>query len=261
LMLLTFLQRNPDARQAGLNSFLFGQAATLLERDVVTMAVFGGGALLLMALFWKELKLLSFDVDFGASLGFSMRLLDVLLTALLVVAIIIGLQAVGVVLMSAMIVAPAAAARQWTDRLGLMLALAAIFGAIAGVSGAMISSLGSGLSTGPLVVLSISAIVLISFLIAPNRGLLWNWLRRRNNDQNLRVRAVLANLYRLAQQHENPEHAHETAALQTMSFGKFGVRKSLTVLTDLGWVRQIDNERWALTSVGAEEAERFLTNG
>ena len=261
LMLLTFLQRNPDARQAGLNNFLFGQAATLLERDVVTMAVFGGGALLLMALFWKEIKLLSFDVDFGASLGFSMRLLDVLLTTLLVVAIIIGLQAVGVVLMSAMIVAPAAAARQWTDRLSLMVALAAIFGAIAGVSGAMISSLGSGLSTGPLVVLSISAIVLVSFLIAPNRGLLWNWQRRRHNNQNLRVRAVLSNLYRLAQQHDNPEHAHETAALQTMSFGKFGVRKSLTVLADLGWVRQIDDERWALTSVGAEEAERFLTNG
>ncbi len=261
LMLLTFLQRNPDARQAGLNNFLFGQAATLLERDVITMAVFGGGALLLMALFWKELKLLSFDVDFGASLGFSMRLLDVLLTTLLVVAIIIGLQAVGVVLMSAMIVAPAAAARQWTDRLSLMVLLAAIFGAIAGVSGAMISSLGSGLSTGPLVVLSISAIVLVSFLVAPNRGLLWNWLRRRRSNENLRVRAVLSNLYRLAQQHENPQHAHETAALQTMSFGKFGVRKSLTVLTDLGWVRQIDEERWALTTVGAEEAERFMANG
>jgi len=261
LMLLTFLQRNPDARQAGLNTFLFGQAATLLERDVITMAMFGGGALLLMVIFWKELKLLSFDVDFGASLGFSMRLLDILLTSLLVVAIVIGLQAVGVVLMSAMIVALAAAARPWTDRLSLMIVLAALFGAIAGVSGAMISSLGSGLSTGPLVVLAISAIALLSFLLAPNRGLVWNWLQRRRSDQNLRVRAVLSNLYFLAQQHDNPEHAHEATVLQTMAFGRFGIQKSLAVLTDLGWVQQVDQDRWALTPAGAEEAERYLIGG
>ena len=95
LMLLTFLQRSPTANQAGLNSFLFGQAATLLVRDVITMAAFGGGALFLLALFWKEFKLLSFDRDFGASLGYPMVLLDVLLTSLLVIDIVIGLQAVG----------------------------------------------------------------------------------------------------------------------------------------------------------------------
>ncbi len=261
LMLLTFLQRNPDARQAGLNNFLFGQAATLLERDVMTMAIFGGGALLLMGLFWKELKLLSFDVDFGASLGFSMRLLDILLTSLLVVAIVIGLQAVGVVLMSAMIVAPAAAARQWTNRLSMMVGLAALFGAIAGVSGAMISSLGSGLSTGPLVVLCISAIVFVSFMLAPNRGLIWNWLRRRKNHQNLRVRAVLSNLYQLAQQHDDLGHAHETAVIRTMSFGKGGTRHSLDILEQLGWVKKVDEDRWALTPKGAEEAEKYLVSG
>ena len=261
LMLLTFLQRNPDARQAGLKDFLFGQAATLLARDVLTMALFGGAALMLMALFWKELKLLSFDADFGASLGFSMRGLDILLTSLLVVAIVIGLQAVGVVLMSAMIVAPAAAARQWTDRLSLMVALAALFGAVAGVCGALISSLGSGLSTGPLVVLSISVIVVVSVLAAPNRGLILRWLRGRRNARNLRVRAVLSNLYRLALQHEQRDHAHHTAALEAMSFGKFGVRQSLQVLNELGWVRQIDQERWALTPAGIAEAERFLQNG
>jgi manganese/zinc/iron transport system permease protein len=118
LVLLTFVQRLPDARQAGLDRFLFGQAAAMLEGDVVSMGLLGGAALLLMGLFWKEFKLLSFDIEFGASLGFPMRALDILLTTLLVVAIVIGLQSVGVVLMSAMIVAPAAAARQWTDRLG-----------------------------------------------------------------------------------------------------------------------------------------------
>jgi manganese/zinc/iron transport system permease protein len=182
LMLLTFLQRNPDARQAGLNHFLFGQAATLLERDVMMMGVFGAAAVGLMLLFWKEIKLLSFDRDFGASLGFPMTALEVLVTLLLVIAIVIGLQAVGVILMSAMIVAPAAAARQWTDRLGVMVLLSAIFGAAAGVAGTLLSSLGVGLSTGPVIVLCISVIALVSLLLAPNRGIVWAWLRNRRRS-------------------------------------------------------------------------------
>jgi ABC-type Mn2+/Zn2+ transport system permease subunit len=82
LMLLTFIQRQPDAGQAGLDKFLFGQAAALLQRDVITMAVLGGLALLMMAIFRKEFKLLSFDPDYGASLGYPMRMLDILLTTL-----------------------------------------------------------------------------------------------------------------------------------------------------------------------------------
>ena len=185
LMLLTFLQRDPNARQAGLNHFLFGQAATLLGGDVLMMALFGGAALVLLALFWKEFKLLSFDRDFGASLGFPMPLLEVGITLLLVVAIVIGLQAVGVVLMSAMIVAPAAAARQWTDRLGLMVVLSGLFGAAAGVAGTAISGLASGLSTGPVIVLCVRAIAAVSLLFGASRGIVWAWLRRLRNRQAL----------------------------------------------------------------------------
>lgn len=185
LVLLTFIQRQPDATQAGLDRFLFGQAATLLERDVWTMALLGVPALLLLAVFWKQFKLLSFDPDFGASMGLRMQRFDVLLITLLVIAIVIGLQTVGVVLMSAMVVAPAAAARQWTDRLDVMVLLSALFGALAGVSGAVISSLAAHVPTGPSIVLCISAIVLVSLFFAPNRGLLWDHIRQRQNKRNL----------------------------------------------------------------------------
>ncbi|HET19278.1 MAG TPA: metal ABC transporter permease, partial [Chromatiales bacterium] len=184
---LTFVQRLPDARQAGLDTFLFGQAAALLQRDLVAMAGLGGLAILVMALFWKEFKLLSFDPGFAASAGFPVRFLDIVLTTLLVIAIVIGLQAVGVVLMSAMVVAPAAAARQWTDRLSGMVVLSALFGAISGVTGAVISSLTPRLSTGPTVVLCISVLVAVSLTLAPNRGLVWNALRRRRNRRALRM--------------------------------------------------------------------------
>lgn len=256
LMLLTFLQRNPVAAQAGLNSFLFGQAATLLQRDVVVMAIFGGGALLVLALFWKEFKLLAFDRDFGSSLGFPMTALDVLLTTLLVIAIVIGLQAVGVVLMSAMVVAPAAAARQWTDRLSVMVLLAACFGAIAGVVGAVISSLGTGLSTGPVVVLVVSLIVVIALLFGASRGLVWNWFRQRRNRRELRLHTVMENLYQLAAHHNDPHHPHSIEVLRAMNLKRGGVQRSLDVLADGGLVRQVAPGLWSLTETGVEQAER-----
>jgi manganese/zinc/iron transport system permease protein len=179
LVLLSWLQQRPDAAQAGLKSFLFGQAAALVERDIWAMLALGAPALLCVAVFWKQFKLISFDPDYAASVGVPVRGMGVLLTTLIVVAIVIGLQTVGVVLMSAMLVAPAAAARQWTDRLGTMVGLAALFGAGAGVAGAVISATARGMATGPTIVLCLGVITVISLLLAPNRGLVWSWLRGR----------------------------------------------------------------------------------
>src|SRR5262245_2179309 len=80
LVLLTYIQRNvPDASQAGLDHFLFGQAATLLDRDLLTMAVLGAVAVAFLLLLWKEFKLLTFDPDYAATLGLPVQRLDVLL--------------------------------------------------------------------------------------------------------------------------------------------------------------------------------------
>jgi len=179
LVLLSALQKRPDAAQAGLKTFLFGQAAALVERDLVVMALLGAPALLCVSLLWKQFKLLSFDPEYAASLGMPTGALGLLLTTLIVIAIAIGLQTVGVVLMSAMLVAPAAAARQWTNRLSTMVLLAAAFGAGAGVAGALISATARGVSTGPAVVLCLTAITLVSLVFAPERGLLWSMWRSR----------------------------------------------------------------------------------
>ena len=252
LVLLTFIQRRPDASQAGLDRFLFGQAAGLLQDDVVTMGVLGAAALALVALAWKELKLLAFDPDFGTSLGFPMRALDVLLTALLVVAIVIGLQTVGVVLMAAMVIAPAAAARQWTDRLGSVAMLAATFGAAAGVTGAVISSEAERLPTGPTIVLCATGIVVVSLLGAPRRGLLWRELRGRRDRRRLRLATVLSDLHALELQHPGEERGHAAAVLSVMSGG---AEPSLRELERRGWARRVGDD-WALTDEGREEADR-----
>ncbi len=259
LVLLTFIQKQPNAAQAGLESYLFGQAASLLRQDVVTMAVLGAVAVLVLSFLWKEFKLLSFDPDFAASIGLPVRRLDGLLTLLLVVAIVIGLQTVGVVLMSAMIVAPAAAARQWSRRLGPMVAIAALVGTFSGVAGSVASSLVPKLPTGPTIVLILSSVVLVSLLAAPRRGLVWRWLRL---GRLLRVpgqEPVLMHLYALSLQHEDdPEHGHTLAVLRTMSPQDIDVPGALERLSNRGLARVTDTGEWAPTAIGRREAQRIL---
>jgi len=255
LVFLTDVQKRPDAAQAGLDRFLFGQAAGLLRSDVLTMALLGAPVLLALVLLWKELKLLSFDPAFGASLGFPMRALDVTLTALLVIAIVVGLQTVGVVLMSAMVVAPAAAARQWTDRLGVMVVLSAGFGAAAGVAGAVVSSRAARMPTGPTIVLCVTLLVGLSLFLAPNRGLAWRWARERRSRRRLNVQAVLGDLRALERQHQGAR-AHSAAVLDVMSGGRSGTGRTLAELERRGWARRVGEDEWALTESGTVEAER-----
>lgn len=180
LVLLTYSQKIPNANQAGLNRFIYGQASTLLIHDVKFMAACGGILLLIVLLLWKEFKLFSFDPAFAGTLGFGIGKLNLLLSFLVVLSIIIGLQTVGVVLMSAMLIAPAVAARQWSNRLWVMVTLAAFFGAVSGVVGTLISSSVSGLPTGPLIVVCASAIAAFSILFAPGRGILHRiWQRKK----------------------------------------------------------------------------------
>jgi manganese/zinc/iron transport system permease protein len=194
LVLLTYVQKIPNSNQAGLKRFIFGQASTLLQRDVLLMAVCGAVLLVLVILFWKELKLFSFDSDFAQILGFSPGKLNLLLLSMIVLTIVIGLQTVGVILMSAMLIAPAVAARQWTNKLWVMVSLAAIFGAVSGVAGTAISSLTAKFPTGLAIVVCISLIVIVSVLFAPGRGILHQLYRRRKNKLRLKLEGGAPNV-------------------------------------------------------------------
>ncbi len=257
LVVLTAIQKLPNAQQAGLDTFLFGQAASMVERDVATMAGLGAAALLLTGLLWKEFKLLSFDREFGRTLGMPMRWLDVVLTLLIVVAIVVGLQTVGVVLMSAMLIAPAAAARQWTDRFGLMVLLAMALGATAGVAGALVSTSASRLPTGPIIVLCAGSVVLLSLGFAPNRGIIWRAARRYRSGLRLGREALLLDLYALASQHAERKHPHAEAALAAMRPGAGRLRARLKRLQDKGYVQRVTRSEWMLTDLGIGEAERL----
>lgn len=179
VVLLTVIQRGNDANQAGLDKFLFGQAAALVQDQVVTMAILGGLALGIVALLFKEFKLLAFDPEFAGTLGMKTHTLGGLLTGLLVVAIVIGLNTVGVILMSAMLVAPAAAARQWTHSLSRMVFYSALIGAGAGLAGSIFSVVEESVPTGPTIVICLGIVMIVSLFFGSAQGLVWDWLRRR----------------------------------------------------------------------------------
>ncbi len=199
IVLLTYIQKLPGGNQSGLDKFLFGQAAALVSEDVALMALLSALVLGTVALSYKELKILVFDRDFGASLGLPMRRVEVLLTLLLVTVVVVGLQTVGVVLIVATLVTPAAAARQWTEKLGVMVLLSAAIGAVSGVAGALTSATVARLPTGPVIVLAASALLVVSLLFAPQRGLLWAWLRERRVAARIRRENLLKDLYRIGE--------------------------------------------------------------
>ncbi len=260
LVLLSVIQRTAGEGMAGLDHFLFGQAATLVGADLQTMGGLGLLVLVVLALLWKEFKLLSFDPAFAGASGMPVRGLNIVLTTLLVVAVVIGLQTVGVVLMSAMVVTPAAAARQWTDRLGVLVILAGLFGAVSGLAGAVASSLVPRLPTGPAIIMAITLITAVSLLLAPGRGLLTAWLRRQKQRSQVESDSILADLFRLADQHPDPTRApHEVQALVTMRAGG-AVDRGLGRLRDRGLVGRDDDGRWRLTDAGAARG-RDLVQG
>lgn len=186
IALLTYAQRHvPGATQAGLERFLFGQASTLLLRDVVGIAVVAAVCWLVIVLVWHPLRLLIFDPEAAALALPGVGWLNRLVTVLLVTTVAVGLSSVGAVLMSALLVAPAVAARQWLGRLGPMLALAGGLGALAGGAGTLtshaLSQPGRAVPTGPTIVLCATALVAVSLLLAPGRGLLWRVRWKRIN--------------------------------------------------------------------------------
>lgn len=170
LVLISILKKYPALQAHSLQKFLFGNAASFTRNEIYLLALIAVLIITCIGLCWKEFKILSFDPDYAFNSGFSVRGIDILFTLILIITIIIGLQTVGVILMSTMLIAPGAAARQWTYRLESMAVLSGCFGAIACIAGSCMSSLYSHIPTGPTIVLVLSAIVFCSLVMAPRRN-------------------------------------------------------------------------------------------
>jgi manganese/zinc/iron transport system permease protein len=190
-------QSSSGGNKAGLDSFLFGKAASMTRDDVLLISVLAAGCVVVIFLLYKQFKLISFDVDFGQTLGWPVRWLDLALMSLLAVTVVIGLPAVGVVLTAAMVIIPGASARFWTDRFGRLILLATLFGLTMGLTGTLLSAYNRSLPAGPTIVLSGAAIFLVSLLGGWRRGVVARYLQGRWFEREVNRRRLLEGVWEL----------------------------------------------------------------
>jgi len=202
ICLVTMIQRLPTGNKSGIDKFLFGQAAAIGAGDLKLMATVTILAVGCILVFYKEFLVTSFDTAFARVVGFPAKLFHHLLMLLLAFAVVIALQAVGVVLVSAMLITPAAAAYLLTDRMHHMLWLAALFGMAAGGIGAFLSFLGNNLPTGPFMVLAATLVFTIAFLFGTRHGVLMRWWRQRSRTRRIQRENTLKAIYHVLEERQ-----------------------------------------------------------
>lgn len=187
IVLLTIVNRTAGGNQSGLDTFIFGQAASMVRQDVYTMAALAAAVILLIVIAFKEWKLYLFDADFAKGLGLPVPVMNGLYVFGLVTTIVIGIQAVGVILMAALLIIPAVSARYWTHSFKGMMVLSAVFGGFSGAFGTFISAQGAGWPTGPFIVLSATAFFLVSLVFGKEKGLLTERIEFKKQQRDARA--------------------------------------------------------------------------
>lgn len=258
ILMLTVIQKSGNASQSGLDHFLFGKAAALVGSDLYAFLIVAVILLVVVYILFKEFALMAFDKAYAKSIGYPVRTLELILTSLIVLAVVIGIQAVGVVLMAAILITPAAAARFWTDRIVVMVLLASAFGAFSGLAGAYISFVAPAMPTGPWIVIVISTIAFVSFFLAPRRGVLYRLVRQNNIRQTINNENVLKVMYQLGEENKNffiPRHLDEI--IRRRKYEKGALQSILRRLLHQGYVEQTGN-LWSLTEEGKKKAQRVV---
>lgn len=232
IALSTWIQKaSKDGGQAGLDSFIFGKAASMSRSDVEAISVIAAICVVVILLLYKQFKLISFDSDFGHTLGWPVRWLDLALMSLLALTVVISLPAVGVVLTAALVIIPGAAARFWTDRFGHLLLLSTLFGFSMAFAGTLPSAYVRDLPTGPAIVLAGAVIFVISLLAGFRRGVIARFLQKRQFEAEISRRRLLEGIWDLqrVERKLTPVRTDELLQAQTWSAPKLNYALSLAV--------------------------------
>lgn len=254
--LLGIVQQMPEGHAAGLESFIYGKTAAMLARDALLIGSVAAVCLALSVLLFKELTLLCFDSGFAASRGYPVGWLDVVLMAMVVLITIVGLQAVGLVLMIALLVIPPAAARFWTDDLRRMAVIAGGLGAASCFVGALLSASYAKLPSGATIVLTAAAAFLVSSLFGTTRGIVLKAMRRGSFLRSIELEHLLRSVYELSEK-QPTDAASLDALLSLRSWSPAELRQAIRRAERHELVRRDTRETVQLTSRGAVEARRL----
>ncbi len=257
ILLITSIQHTGAGNQAGLDQFLFGKAAAMRKSDLKAYIIVAGVLLVVVLSFYKEFKLISFNPEFARSKGLPVGVLQFVLSSITVLAIATGIQAVGVVLMAALLITPPAAARAWTEKLGIMLLISGLLGALSGFVGSYISFTAPRMPTGPWIVMSLSGMALLSLFLAPERGVFARILRQRSNRRKIITENLLKALYHLREEEEEVASFSREEILSKRYFQRFELLQALNILKRKLWITE-EVGVITLTLTGADEARRVV---
>lgn len=258
LALLSWIQRLPTGgSKSGIANYIFGSAAGMIADDLKLIGGVSALSLLAIALLYKEFRLVTFDAGFARVQGWPATLLDFLLMALVAASVIVGLPAVGVVLTAALLILPAVAARLWTERLSLMLLLAAVLGAAIGATGTAISIGVTGLPTGPLIVLAGAAVFFVSLLFAVRRGVLARLAAERKMRRLVAEQTLLRVMLELSEADLPGRPPVVVAALANRcAWSARQLERQLRRSERSGWIEAASSGAWRLTATGLDRARR-----
>ena len=254
-VLLSVISKSQNAEQTGLKNFLFGKAATMTTFDIQVFTVVSIAIFFVVILFFKPFQLVCFNHEFAKSIGVKVKRIEFLLSTLTVMTVAIGIQAVGVVLMSALLIAPAASARYWTNRLPIMIFLAALFGTFSSVIGVMLSTMKNNMPTGPWIVFSLFTFTLFTLLFAPHKG--WFSIKRRNlsNHKKITEENLLKTFYQLKEEGNTAVSFRDF--LEKRAVDTHSLVRDVRRMVKHGFLFEKD-KTFSLTESGNKEAARVL---
>lgn len=261
IVLSQWIQKQPTGQKAGLDSYILGKTAGMLLQDVELIGGAALACLLIVILLYKEFQLISFDPGFARVQGWPATLLDLLLMGMIAVGVVIGLPAVGVVLMSALLILPGVAARFWTERLSRVLLLAAGIGGLTGLVGTALSAQFSLLPAGPIIVLVGTCFFLLSLLFAPRRGLLSRLVQQLGFRRELALRNLLRHMWEIAEVESPPRTIFSRQELANkLARQKQGLHAAFREALQRGYLQRTEPHGYVLTTTGLRRAAE-ITRG
>ena len=264
--ILGVIQKMPEGSAAGLESFIYGKTASMVMSDFQILVFITVCVITCSLLLFKEFRLLCFDENFAAVLGWPVKFLDTLLLALITAVTVAGLQAVGLILIIAFLITPATAARFWTNQLDRMLMLSALIGAASGWIGASLSAFFPRLPAGAVIVLVAALIFVVSMLIGTERGVMIRFLRQSQLEKRMGRQHLLRALYEILE----GGRVTEELIIRTVPFRQIRGRRTWSDRKLRDYIRRAYNEGLVeapnkadsilLTETGLVEAKQVTRN-
>ena len=257
VILLSIIQESGNSNQSGLSDFLFGKAATILEEDLYLFGLLSLIIIIVISIFYQHFKIALFDSNFAHTIGLKNKYIQILISSLIIISTAIGIQTVGIVLISAMIITPASSAFFWTNNFKKSILLSGLFAVISSIVGVFISYLSPLMPTGPWIIVILSSIAIFSAVFS-EKGIVTKRLKGRKNKKKMISDNVLKYLYRIGENDNNSSKGRSFNEIKNFrSINSKELSEGLRILTSKKWVVKA-GDLWVLSEKGTKEAKRII---